>query len=195
MKRSLFAVLFLFTAMSAVPGRAGDTDQAHQWQTYHVLHDAQQPVMAQIEDGTYDPDTQTVATFADKYVQIAALANSLGRQDIAAWQYNNAAYALIMYVKNATAWNDTMDEIKDMPTDTKEQRQAKLDQAREIRSNVTEYQGLLMLASTYLDHAKDLVNGLDNAEDATGDTLDCGDKVESNKEFVSWALDFIQKPL
>lgn len=182
MKKILLTTLALMGALTMTLRAEATADQ---WAQYAGLRDAQKPVLQQIESGSYQGDVAAVTAFAAKYEEIATLTSAMGRPDITAWQYNNAAYALIKYIKASTAWDATMDSIKVMPTSTKDERQAKLQAARDIQSKVKGFVDLLNLASGYLQKAEN-VEGADDA---------VGNKIESNQQFVDWALEFAGKKL
>lgn len=183
MKKKLMFALVMVLGLGTAALKAEATDQ--DWAKYNTLKAEQKATLDQLEAGTFQGTTTEVKAFAAKYETIADLTTSMGRQDITAWQYNNAAYALIKYFKQVTAWDATMDAIKEIPNDTKENRQSRLNKAREIQKLSKDNLWVLDLATDYLNKA-------DGIDEATDEALN---KVASNQDFVAWVSNFVQKPL
>ena len=120
---------------------------------------------------SYDSVSLTV----QKYVDTAKVASELNRNDIAAWNYNNAGYALINEFRKVTNYKDFNKQISKAKSG--EPRKAKRNEFREV---LRQHLALLDEAHGYLAQSAGL------AEQA-----DVKKKLESNFGFIQWVEGFV----
>ncbi|MDA3814380.1 MAG: hypothetical protein PF570_09030, partial [Candidatus Cloacimonetes bacterium] len=111
-------------------------------------------------------------------LKAAEFANALQRYDIEAWQYNNAAYALIQDFKEKTEYSSVMNALNKL-----ELKSETMEYQKEARSFMSIEKESLTEAGKYLAKAKEIDDDLEvSSRTAT---------IASNILFVNDVLDFL----
>ena len=116
-------------------------DEANLWSSYRSAKDAVKEAEAES-----DRRKQT-----KHLLEAAEFANALQRYDIEAWQYNNAAYALIQDFKEKTEYMSVMDALNKL-----ELKSEIMAYRKETRTLMSEEKELLFEANIYLVKAKEI---------------------------------------
>jgi hypothetical protein len=107
MKKALLAALAAITL--SVSAYASD---AALWEQYGVAKTEARAALADLNAG--NTSTAALERALTAYDVVAGVAKDLGRADIVAWNMNNRGYAAIVWFKNATNYDDAMDELRTM---------------------------------------------------------------------------------
>ena len=144
-------------------------DEAILWKSYRSAKD-----VAKQAQSEKDYRKQT------KYLMEAAVyANALKRDDIEAWQYNNAGYYLIEEFKVKTDYSVVMNKLNslELKMEIEEYR-------KEVRKQLSKEKGLLSKADSYLAKAKEIDDKLEESSRTT--------TIASNVLFVNEVLNFLE---
>lgn len=137
----------------------------------------------ELKSNTYADVTLTV----QNHLAIADVAKQLNRNDIAAWNYNNAAYVLIKEFRKQTNYTEFNKQISKAKSG--EPRKAKRNEFRDV---LGAHWGLLAEAQEYLFKASGLAY---NADRDSFLDADLGKKVNSNQDFIRWVHNFVGDPI
>lgn len=143
-------------------------DEASLWDLYRSAKDAVKEAEA---NNDYIKQTQHL-------LEAAEFANALQRYDIEAWQYNNAAYALIQGFKEKTDYLALMDKLNNL-----ELLSEIMEYRKETRILMSKEKELLIEANSYLLKA----NEIDDKLEASSRTT----IIANNILFVNDVLSFL----
>ena len=143
-------------------------DEASLWDLYRSAKNA---VKEAEVNNDYEKQTQHL-------LEAAEFANALQRFDIEAWQYNNAAYALIQGFKEKTDYSALMDKLNNL-----ELLSEIMEYRIEVRTLLSKEKELLIESNSYLAKAKEIDDKLEASSRTT--------IVANNILFVNDVLNFL----
>lgn len=143
-------------------------DEASLWDLYRSAKDAVKEAEA---DNDYKKQSQHL-------LEAAEFANALQRYDIEAWQYNNAAYALIQEFKEKTDYPALMNKLNSL-----ELLSEIMDYRKETRTLMSKEKELLIEANSYLLKANEIDDKLESSSRTT--------IIANNILFVNDVLNFL----
>lgn len=143
-------------------------DEASLWDLYRSAKNA---VKEAEVNNDYKKQTQHL-------LEAAEFANALHRFDIEAWQYNNAAYALIQGFKEKTDYTALMDKLNNL-----ELLSEIMEYRIEVRTLLSKEKELLIESNSYLVKAKEIDDKLEASSRAT--------IIANNILFVNDVLSFL----
>jgi len=143
-------------------------DKASLWSSYRLAKDM-------VKEAEIDNDYKKQAKYL---LEAAKFANALQRFDIEAWQYNNAAYALIKDFKEKTNYLSVMDKLNSL-----ELKSEIVEYRKEARMFMSNEKELLTEAAKHLAKAKEIDNELESSSRTT--------TIASNNLFVNDVLSFL----
>jgi len=111
-------------------------------------------------------------------LEAAEFANALQRYDIEAWQYNNAAYALIQEFKEKTDYMALMNKLNNL-----ELLSEIMEYRKEVRTLLSKEKELLIESNCYLVKAKEIDDKLEGSSRTT--------IIANNILFVNDVLNFL----
>ncbi|MCF7792381.1 MAG: hypothetical protein K9N09_00110 [Candidatus Cloacimonetes bacterium] len=158
-----------------------ETDQKEEveedeWLSQQKLWDLYNAAKAKVKEAEKNNNFEAMSKF---YHEAAIYANALERNDIEAWQYNNAAYYLIKEFKVKTDYQTKMDSLNSLKLKQKIE-----DYRLEIQKNFREESRLLSKAKGYLEKAKEV--------DAELEKSDRTRIIANNISFVDFVLEFVE---
>lgn len=173
--------LLLTLALASPMAAAVTKEEIALWDKYNANRVTTKAAMASLESG----NTVSAKAAIDGYSASTAIAKDLNRVDIEAWHHNNGAYAGILLFKETLDWVTVNDNIKNMGTDNREQRKARLAAVKSMQTLASTNWQTLVVARASLNKAK-----------ATGfERADFDEKTKSNLDFITWVEDFLKKDL
>ncbi len=143
-------------------------DKASLWSSYRLAKDM-------VKEAEVDNDYNKQAKYL---LEAAKFANALQRFDIEAWQYNNAAYALIKDFKEKTNYLSVMDKLNSL-----ELKSEIIEYRKEARMFMNNEKELLTEAAKHLAKAKEIDSNLESSSRTT--------TIASNNLFVNDVLSFL----
>ncbi len=174
-------LITLLLALVLAAPLAATTAEDKIWVRYALNKEIAKTALVDLEAG----NTASAKVAITGYLVSTQIARELDRKDIEGWHFNNAAYARILLFKETLDWVTVNDGIKNMGTDNREQRKARLAAVKDMQTLASNNWQTLVLARSNLEDARK--TGFDRPDFLT--------VVSSNEVFIEWVEDFLAKDL